>query len=129
MADLAMWSGVIVNDNCTAEEAFAEKAKCIQKNVLGAKLALYEDTTFKVYNLDPQDLAVGHLGESVRVRATLNGNTLRVASLEVLADIGLEVGQMAPAFSARDQFGQRHTLDTLKGPNGTVLLFFRSADW
>jgi len=69
------------------------------------------------------------LGESVRVRATLNGNTLLVASLEVFADIGLEVGQMAPAFSAGDQFGQRHTLDTLKGPNGTVLLFFRSADW
>jgi peroxiredoxin len=39
------------------------------------------------------------------------------------------VGRKAPAFTARDQFGQEQSLDTLKGPNGTVLLFFRSADW
>jgi len=25
--------------------------------------------------------------------------------------------------------GHPQTLDSLKGPNGTVLLFFRSADW
>jgi peroxiredoxin len=43
--------------------------------------------------------------------------------------IGLEVGQKAPEFSARDQFGGEQTLETLKGPKGTVLLFFRSADW
>ncbi len=42
---------------------------------------------------------------------------------------GLAVGQKAPAFSARDQFGEIQTLDSLKGTNGTVLLFFRSADW
>src|SRR6202041_1602642 len=30
--------------------------------------------------------------------------------------VGLEIGQQAPAF-------------TLRGPKGTVLLFFRSADW
>jgi len=39
------------------------------------------------------------------------------------------VGQKAPAFSARDQLGHTQTLDTLKGRSGTVLLFFRSADW
>jgi peroxiredoxin len=43
--------------------------------------------------------------------------------------IGLAVGQKAPAFSLHDQFGRTQTLDSLKGPNGTVLLFFRSADW
>jgi peroxiredoxin len=43
--------------------------------------------------------------------------------------VGLAVGQKAPAFSIRDQFGRTQTLDTLKGANGTVLLFFRSADW
>lgn len=129
MADVGIWSGVIINDICSPEEAFAEEAKCTQEDLPGAKLALYDDTTRKVYNLDPQDQAVGHLGESVRVSAIVNGNTLHVASLQVLTAIGLEVGQMAPAFSARDQFGQRQTLDTLKEPNGTVLLFVRSADW
>jgi hypothetical protein len=42
---------------------------------------------------------------------------------------GLAVGRHAPAFSASDQFGRVQTLDTLRGANGTVLLFFRSADW
>jgi peroxiredoxin len=28
-----------------------------------------------------------------------------------------------------DQFGQTQTLETLRGPKGTVLLFYRSADW
>lgn len=43
--------------------------------------------------------------------------------------IGLEIGQHAPAFEATDQSGRTQTNETLKGPNGTVLLFFRSADW
>ena len=42
---------------------------------------------------------------------------------------GLEVGQKAPAFSSRDQFGHGQSNETLKGSEGTVLLFFRSADW
>jgi hypothetical protein len=59
----------------------------------------------------------------------LEGGAIHLASLELLTSIGLPVGRKAPAFSIRDQFGQEQTLDTLKGPNGTVLLFFRSADW
>jgi cytochrome oxidase Cu insertion factor (SCO1/SenC/PrrC family) len=43
--------------------------------------------------------------------------------------VGLPVGQKAPAFSIRDQFGHEQSNETLKGANGTVLLFFRSADW
>jgi hypothetical protein len=43
--------------------------------------------------------------------------------------IGLPVGTSAPAFSFRDQFGHLQSNDTLKGSNGTVVLFFRSADW
>jgi hypothetical protein len=123
------WSGVIINSNCSPEEAFAEAAKCTQKDVPGAKLALYDDTIRQVYILDPQDQAVGHLGDSVTIGGTVEGNTLHVASFKMLTGIGLPVGQKAPAFSARDQFGQVQSLDSLKGPSGTVLLFFRSADW
>jgi peroxiredoxin len=47
----------------------------------------------------------------------------------VLTSFGLGVGQKAPAFLARDQFDQEQTLETLKGSKGTVLLFYRSADW
>jgi len=43
--------------------------------------------------------------------------------------IGRPVGDKAPAFAARDQFGKEQTNETLQGSNGTVILFFRSADW
>ena len=42
---------------------------------------------------------------------------------------GLEVGQKAPGFTVYDQFGHQQSNETLKGSNGTVLLFFRSSDW
>lgn len=122
------WSGIIINSNCTPDQAFAEEAGCMQ-GVPGAKLSFYDDTTRQIYNLDPQEQAAGHLGDAVTVRGALRGNTIQVASLELLTSIGLPVGDKAPPFSARDQFGQEQSLDTLRGPRGTVLLFFRSADW
>ena len=128
-ANSGSWSGVIINNNCNADEAFAEARKCTDTGVPGAKLALYDDTTRQIYLLDPQEPAVGHLGDSVTVSGTVEGNTLHVSSFKMLTDIGLAVGRKAPAFSARNQFGQLQSLDTLRGRNGTVLLFFRSADW
>jgi cytochrome oxidase Cu insertion factor (SCO1/SenC/PrrC family) len=46
-----------------------------------------------------------------------------------MASIGLQTGQQAPAFNLPDQFGREQSNETLKGKGGTVLLFFRSADW
>jgi len=126
-ANSGSWSGVIINSGCTVDEAFAEAAKCTDK-LPGAKLVLYDDTIRQIYDLDPQTQAAGRLGDSVTVRGALEGNTIHVVSLEALTSIGLAVGQKAPAFSARDQFGQKQTLESLKGSHGTVLLFFRSAD-
>jgi hypothetical protein len=42
---------------------------------------------------------------------------------------GIPAGKLAPPFRARDQFAKEQTLASLMGPNGLVLLFFRSADW
>jgi hypothetical protein len=123
------WSGVIINNNCSADEAFAEAAKCTEKDVTGAKFILYDDTTRQMYLLDPQEPAMGHLGDSMTATGTLEGDTIHLTSLKLHTAIGLAVGQKAPAFSAPDQFGRQQTLETLKGPKGTVLLFFRSADW
>ena len=128
MTNSGSWSGVIINSGCTADEAFAEAAKCTEK-VPEAKQVLYDDTTRQIYDLDPQRQALGHLGDSVTVQGALEGTTIHVSSLELLTSIGLPVGRKAPSFSARDQFGQEHTLESLLGPHGTVLLFFRSADW
>ena len=126
-ANSGSWSGTIVYSSCNADEAFNESPECFRA-APGAKLSLYDDTDRVMYRLDPQEPASSHLGDSVTVRGTLDGETIRVASLD-LVSIGLAVGQKAPAFSARDEFGRVQTLDTLKGAKGTVLLFFRSADW
>ena len=94
----------------------------------GAKVALYDDTNRVMYEIEPQEKITGHLGDAVTVRGTLDEDVIRMTSMGPMT-IGLEVGQKAPAFSLRDQLGGVQTLDTLKGPKGTVLLFFRSADW
>lgn len=43
--------------------------------------------------------------------------------------IGPQVGAVVPAFTGVDQFGKSHTLASTYGPKGTMLVFFRSADW
>ena len=45
------------------------------------------------------------------------------------AKTGPAVGAPIPAFEAADQNGKPRTFADLRGPNGLVLLFVRSADW
>jgi hypothetical protein len=127
VAKAGAWSGILVSSSCNADEAFAESPECT-KEVPGAKLALYDDTNRVMYGLEPQEKVNAHLGDTVTVRGTLDDDTIQLTSIELMS-IGLAAGEKAPAFSVRDQFGRVQTLDTLKGANGTVLLFFRSADW
>jgi hypothetical protein len=118
---------MVVSSACNADEAFNESPECV-KNLPGAKLALYDDTNRVIYALEPQKAISARLGDTVTVRGTLDGETIQAASIQPMS-IGLAVGEKAPAFSIRDQFGRAQSLDTLKGRSGTVLLFFRSADW
>jgi hypothetical protein len=48
---------------------------------------------------------------------------------DLSGSIGLQVGSKAPAFTFLDQFDRPQSNETLRGSNGTVILFFRSADW
>jgi peroxiredoxin len=43
--------------------------------------------------------------------------------------IGLQPGVKAPEIALLDQSGKPQSFSTLTGPNGLLLLFFRSADW
>ena len=52
--------------------------------------------------------------------AVLNGQNIKT---------GPAVGSPVPDFSAQDQEGRRQTLKSVAGPKGTMLVFFRSADW
>ncbi len=43
--------------------------------------------------------------------------------------LGPQPGARVPEFSATDQSGRTHTLKSLLGPKGAMLVFSRSADW
>ncbi len=43
--------------------------------------------------------------------------------------LGPQVGQKALPFTLPDQQGQPQSLITVAGSKGTMLVFFRSADW
>jgi cytochrome oxidase Cu insertion factor (SCO1/SenC/PrrC family) len=46
-----------------------------------------------------------------------------------LGKLGPQVGQPVPDFSLNDQNGVTRSLKSILGPNGAMLVFFRSADW
>ncbi len=46
-----------------------------------------------------------------------------------VSKLGPQVGERVPDFSLPDQNGQLHTLNSIMGPNGALLLFHRSANW
>jgi cytochrome oxidase Cu insertion factor (SCO1/SenC/PrrC family) len=46
-----------------------------------------------------------------------------------LETIGPKVGTRVASFTLPDQNGQPRSLESLIGPKGAILVFFRSADW
>ena len=55
-----------------------------------------------------------------------------LATLQATAsktELGPKVGDRFPVFEAPDQQGRTRSFETLRGPNGLLLLFYRSADW
>lgn len=43
--------------------------------------------------------------------------------------LGPQVGQRVPDFNLTDQTGRVRTLESVMGPRGAMLVFYRSADW
>jgi hypothetical protein len=46
-----------------------------------------------------------------------------------VSTLGPQVGEQVPDFTLSDQTGTARSLQSLVGPNGALLVFFRSADW
>jgi hypothetical protein len=44
-------------------------------------------------------------------------------------EYGPAIGTRLPSFELPDQAGKLHSLKSLLGPKGAVILFYRSADW
>ncbi len=52
-----------------------------------------------------------------------------VTSAQQAIKTGPEIGSMLPSFEAPDQNGRPQNLKSVLGPKGTLLVFYRSADW
>ena len=46
-----------------------------------------------------------------------------------VSKLGPQVGERVPDFSLKDPDGKTWTLQSIMGPKGAMLVFFRSADW
>lgn len=65
----------------------------------------------------------------MRKTLSITGGVLCAVTLLVAREYGPAIGSRMPDFTLRDQNGKSHTLQSLLGPKGAVILFFRSADW
>jgi hypothetical protein len=64
--------------------------------------------------------------------ATLFAQTAALAQAPPRIDVsklGPQVGERVPDFTLKDQNGKPWTLQSLMGPKGGMLVFYRSADW
>ncbi|MDP1569321.1 MAG: hypothetical protein Q8L86_04900 [Vicinamibacterales bacterium] len=43
--------------------------------------------------------------------------------------LGPQVGERVPDFTLRDQSGRLRTLQSIMGPKGAMIVFYRSVDW
>jgi len=43
--------------------------------------------------------------------------------------LGPQVGEVVPDFNLSDQLGKKRTLQSVMGPKGAMIVFYRSADW
>jgi len=83
------WTGWITDDQCAAKGAKAEHADCAKKcHANGAKLVFYNTGDEKIYTLDNQEMAAKHIGKNVKVKGDVEGNGIKVASIEAAGHAG-----------------------------------------
>ncbi|HXX13601.1 MAG TPA: hypothetical protein VEJ47_01745 [Candidatus Eremiobacteraceae bacterium] len=78
-------TGYISDSHCGAKGARAGHdqcaAKCVQDH--GAKYVFVNDSDHKVYAIDNQDKAADHAGHHVTVKGTVEGDNLKIASIDM----------------------------------------------
>jgi len=79
------WTGRISDDMCGSKNASEGTAECVSKCVKehGAKYVFVNDADKKVYAIDAQDKVAAHAGHHVVVKGTVDGNTLKLTSIEM----------------------------------------------
>ena len=79
------WTGWISDDMCGAKNAQEGGGECASRCVKehGAKYVFVNDADKKVYTIDAQDKVSPHAGHHVVVKGTVDGSTLKLASIEM----------------------------------------------
>ena len=83
-ADSSM-TGWISDSECGVKGANEKAAECTTKCVKdhGAKYVFVNDADKKVYVVDAQDKVADHAGHHVTVKGTVEGDTLKLASIDM----------------------------------------------
>jgi hypothetical protein len=79
------WTGYISDSNCGAKGASETHAACATKCVKekGAKYVFVNDADHKVYAIDAQDKVAAHAGHHVTVKGSVDGDNLKLASIDM----------------------------------------------
>lgn len=79
------WTGYIADSTCGAKAAHEGARECTIKCVKeGAKYVFVNDADKKVYLVDAQDKVAAHAGHHVTVKGTVDGDTLKLESIDML---------------------------------------------
>jgi len=87
MAAEGSWTGWIADSQCGAKGAKEGQGECTTKCVKehGAKYVFVNDADKKVYVVDAQDKVAAHAGHHVTVKGTVDGETLKLTSIDMAA--------------------------------------------
>jgi hypothetical protein len=79
------WTGYISCSHCGAKGAKEGHGDCATKCVKeqGASYVFVDDADHKVYKIDAQDKVAAHAGHHVTVKGNIDGDTLKLASIEM----------------------------------------------
>jgi hypothetical protein len=79
------WTGYISDSHCGAKGAKDGHTECATKCVKehDAKYVFVNDADHKVYAIDAQDKVAAHAGHHVTVKGSVDGDTLKLASIDM----------------------------------------------
>jgi hypothetical protein len=79
------WTGYISDSHCGAKGAKAGHDECAAKCAKehDAKYVFVNDADKKVYAIDAQDKVAAHAGHHVTVKGSVDGDNLKLASIEM----------------------------------------------
>ena len=84
MATDGTWTGYISDSKCGAKGANDQAGECTTKCVKGgAKYVFVNDADKKGYVVDAQDKVAAHAGHHVTVKGTVDGETLKLESIDM----------------------------------------------